>query len=779
MSGFGAAAARAQDGSADAAFQAEARPTKPFNKMIQTLIVTARKQEERIQQVPVSLTALTAEDFERNNQRSLNDVQQVVPNLLIDQGIGQANTLRTSLRGLSTNQSSSAADPVIGIYVDGVYRSRLQSNLVTLFDVERVEVLRGPQGALFGKNTVGGAINITTKQPEFEFGGQAQLRVGNFDTFESRFAINVPLVPEKAAVRLSLASATRDGYFTNVVNGDDLGDNKLLAGRLQLLMVPREDVEVNLAFENTRENRKGLGIKCVLIGQGNGIPGIIANDPGVGFREKCKEDSLRSELKVASDVSFQGDSLRTLGSSARVVWDVTPDITLTSISAWRRQKLESFFNVDGTQVPLLQFQNDSGNDVQNQFSQELQLSGITAGGRLRYVGGVFALAEEANESEAFGLGFEPRVDMMGQFVTNERGIPQIVQTNAFTRNILKTDNRSYALYGQATYSITERLDFTFGARLTKDSKRVLLDTRLAECRPGIGDGMRRACERRLGQGAMGPTSFTGFERSGRFDKLTPSATLAYAFNPKLLVYASYATGFQSGGFDGRAASLRDTSELANQENTSYEIGVKSVSFDDRLIFNASYYYNVLEDGTRVPVPRISSSGQLAQSQGLNARALVRGGELEVGLLPLQGLQLRSSLGVTRAELVGFNRGESIGLDKGTLPIVPNYTMNFALDYERPIGNLGTLGLSSSWTVRGKLSPVIQQTQELEVNKYGLLDGRISFELPDGRTEIAAFGTNLLDRRYFYSGFSSEDTFGFGVRFFGPPRFYGLEVRRSF
>ena len=395
--------------------------------------------------------------------------------------------------------------------------------------------------------------------------------------------------------------------------------------------------------------------------------------------------------------------------------------------------------------------------------------------------GLFGLTEAAREREFFGLGFEPVVNPAnGMFqIDPQTNRPMIVPVSAFTRNKLDTDNRSLAVYGQATYSITEQLELTVGARLTKDRKEILLDTRLATCRPGLSMEALMRCRARLGQSASGPMGFTGFERSGRFDDITPNASLAYSVTSDLLLYLSYAKGFQSGGFDGRAASLADTKELANQENTTYEVGIKSNWFDNRLVVNGAYFYNILEDGTRIPVSTITDSGQLAQGQGLDARALVRGGELEIGILPTPGLQLRGSLGVQRTEIESFSRGRALGLNSEQLSISPNYTMNFSVDYERPVGRLGTLGLNTSWTHRGAQNPVIQAPKQLEVSKYGLLDGRVSLRLPDERTEVAAFGTNLLDRRYFFAGFSAQDTFGFGARFFGPPRFYGVEVRRAF
>ncbi len=765
----------------DAAFRAEARATQPFNKMVQTLVVTARKAEERQQQVPVALTTLTTEEIDQANVRRLNEIQNLVPNLQLDNGQGQANSARITLRGLTETQDVSTNDPVVGVYVDGVYRPRLQGSLLALYDIERVEVLRGPQGALFGKNTIGGAINITTRQPEFEFGGQAELRVGNFDTLESRFSLNLPLVPEKAAARISLSTATRDGYIKNTLNGDEYQDNKSLGGRFQLTLLPREDVEVNLAFEANRDNRKGFGAKCKLAGEGFDfgnlfVNGVLPDGSGLPFREQCANEDRTDELKVANDLSGTKDDLSSQGYSARVTWDVTPDLTITSISSFRNQDIETLFDADSSPSNIIQFQNDGGGDNQRALSQEFQLTGITGSGRLRYVAGVFYLSEDISERSYFGLGFEPVTDEMGEFLFADDGRLMLQEASTLNVDRLKVRNRSLAAYGQGTYSLTERLDLTVGARLTKDFKRVRSDQRVAACRSGpVGDPCRLGGL--LGQGNQGPGSFDGFERSGRFDDISPSVSLAYAFNPEVLVYASYNEGFQSGGFNGSAASEDETDDLENEELVAYELGLKSTWLGGRVVFNAAGFYNILTEGTRVPLFTLEN-GQLAESSVLDVGATVLGGEVEVGLLPMQGLQLRASLGAQKGELDDFQAGRANGLSEARLPAVPNVTMNFTVDYERELFNFGTLGLRTSWTHRGKQNPDIQGRRELDVGKYGLLDGRVSLELPDGQTEIAAYGTNLLDRRYFIGGFTAAD-FGFVNRFFGPPRFYGVEVRRRF
>jgi iron complex outermembrane receptor protein len=731
------------------------------------LLISAGRQGERAQQLPVSVSAISAIALRANHIRRLSGIESLVPNLVFDNGTALANTARVSLRGLSQSASSSAADPVVGIYVDGVYRARLQGNALALFDVERIEVLRGPQGTLFGKNTIGGALNVTTRAPDFELGGDVEVRIGNFDLLETRLSANVPLVPEKAAVRVSLATSTRDGFISNGTTGNDEFDEKLLGGRLQLLALPSSNVELGLTLEHSIENRRGFGAKCVLIGRGQGLPGAIANSPDVGFRQACAADAARSELKVAGDVSFVGDRLKTFAASNRLTWDLSPNVSLTSISAWRRQKVESFFDLDATKVSLIQFQNDSGGDTQSQFSQEFQLSGLSLGGQLRYAAGLFALKEENNEREFFGPGFVPRIDDSGEF--------RVVRSAAVNRNIVKADSLSLAGYGQLTYSFSDRLDLTVGARLTKDRRRVLTDMRVVSCSlPGAAGPEIELCRSVLGSS---PSGFAGFERSGRFGDISPSASLSYAFAPKVLGYVSYATAFQSGGFDPGAATEADAEELENQEITSYEVGVKSTWFDDRLLLNANYFYQILSDGFRVPVPRLTPNGNIQFSQ-LDASALVRGSEIEIGALPLPALQLRASAGIQRAQIEDSDQLESIGLSNRRLPVAPNYTLRFEADYEQPLGRFGTLGLRSSWSHRGSQITAVQAPKQLDVSKYGLLDGRVSLELPDGRTQLALFGSNLLDRRYFNAGFSAQDTFGFGVRLFGPPRFYGIELRRT-
>ena len=254
-------AARSGDSGAKLNEDAPGSRARPIT--IEQLTVTARKREEKLLETPVAVTAISRAELKDLNVRRIQDIMGQVPNLALDATGDTSNGARINLRGVGNGDSIASDDPGVGLYVDGVYLARAQGALIPLMDIDRVEILRGPQGTLFGKNTIGGAINVITTKPELtQFGGEASVRGGNYDLFESRVTLNVPLVPEKMAARFGFASATRDGFVKNKSTGSDLDDEKLLAFRAQLRMVPSDSLEINLSADHTLEDRKPQGFKC-------------------------------------------------------------------------------------------------------------------------------------------------------------------------------------------------------------------------------------------------------------------------------------------------------------------------------------------------------------------------------------------------------------------------------------------------------------------------------------------------------------------------------------
>ena len=533
-------ATRADEASADSSDASEAKPAPAQNEKkqqigIEEITVTARKREENLQSTPVSVSAFSAEDLKDNDVRRLNEITRTVPNLQFDNAIGTANSARIYLRGVGTGDPISSRDPGVGLYLDGAYLPRQQSSLLTLSDLERVEVLRGPQGTLFGKNTIGGAINIVSKKPDIggDFGADTEFRAGNFGRFDSRVSFDIPLVDEKAAARLSLATATRDTVVRNKGTGPDLQDDKLLAGRFQFRWEPTDDLSFNLSYDQSKENRKPQGGKCVLVNtrasgitqsttpgatlgfpvpfgalgpgfseqgvdrNGNGViensPAAIATSASVGltlnqqlvaravaadprttavggsvfdnaglndnFFRSCRQDGIRSNRSVASNVSFYKDNLKTMGSIGNVELQLNDNMTLKSITAYRRNDTKNRGDVDYTELNLLDSTSDAGGGKQLSLSQELQLVGSALDDKFNFVLGGFAFHEN-NRDRSYGgvatttnLGFsgtqnsaiQTRLDPTNQtsasmqfrqgFLDNTNGIQNTYLGSVFTTDV--------------------------------------------------------------------------------------------------------------------------------------------------------------------------------------------------------------------------------------------------------------------------------------------------------------------------------------------------------
>jgi iron complex outermembrane recepter protein len=416
---------------------------------VEEIVVMARKRAENMQATPVAISAFTDTDLVDKDIRRVQEVGQTVPTLQFDNAVGQANSARVYLRGVGNGDPISSDDPGVGVYIDGVFLPRAQGALLTVSDIAQVEVLRGPQGTLFGKNTIGGAVNITTRKPDAaEFSSQLEARVGNFHRYDSRVSVNVPLVEERSAVRFSFATSTRDPITKNKSTGRDFQDDKLLGGRFQFMWAPSDASELNFSFDQGREHRVLAGGKCIVTnrrpnfnGGANGTEqsggadlngdGIIQNQAAAAsfaavngvaiasqgailaslatnqnqnnFLNTCDQDMARDERSVASDLTSSKDYLDTWGSSLVFQQDLSDELVFKSISAWRRNLNETRIDNDFTQLNFAQASIDAGDGNQVAYSQEFQFNGSAVDDRLKYVFGLYAFKEEIDENAFGGL----------------------------------------------------------------------------------------------------------------------------------------------------------------------------------------------------------------------------------------------------------------------------------------------------------------------------------------------------------------------------------------
>jgi iron complex outermembrane receptor protein len=451
----------------------------------------------------VAISAFSAEDLKQNDVRRLNELTRSVPNLQFDNAIGTANSARIYLRGVGTGDPISSRDPGVGIYVDGAYLPRQQSSLLTLSDIERVEVLRGPQGTLFGKKTIGGAISITSKKPDIggDFGADTEFRAGNFGRFDSRISFDIPLVDEKAAARVSFATATRDTVVKNKGTGPDLQDDKLLAGRIQLRFEPTDSLSFNFSYDQSRENRKPQGGKCVVVNRkgstpttagGNNEMGMDRNGNGVienaaaalafstvvgsqlaqqgallgpqgsagtnannRFFNSCAQDGVRDNRSVASNVSFYGDSLRTRGSIGNIELQLSDNLTLKSITGYRHNDTLTRGDLDYTELNLLDATSEAGGGRQSSISQELQLVGSALDDKFNYVVGGFAFHEN-NYDRSYG-GVATKTNLL--FSGNQQSATQ-TRLNSLNQGSATSQFRGRFLTDTATQNAYRNSVFT-------------------------------------------------------------------------------------------------------------------------------------------------------------------------------------------------------------------------------------------------------------------------------------------------------------------------------
>jgi iron complex outermembrane recepter protein len=812
---------------------AEARPQRG----IEEITVTARKFAEPLQESPIAITAFDEAALKDLDIRGITDVTASTPNLQIDRAVGQASSSRVYLRGVGNGDAIASDDPGVGIYIDGVYLPRAQGSLLAVSDIAQVEVLRGPQGTLFGKNNIGGAVNVTTQKPSFELGGNAELRLGYENQIESRGSINVPLMPEVAAMRISFATATNDGYTKNRFLDNRTSDEKMLAGRVQLLLAPTAESEWILSADHSRENRSATSAKCKvpITNRAAGTTGVLA---GGLFRfiapevqTGCEIDDFRADDEVFQDGKAE-DGVRTYGTALRGTVDFTDTITFKTTSSWRRNKTSRFFDADGTQFNIAQDQRELGGDKakQDAFSQEFNLTGLSMSNRLKWTTGAYWFYEsnQSDESaQALAIAEE-----MGPFTNADLGSPELNRDSALraianaatgllaagvpiqggrlisqanapagtrrtfngvgdcipgtasadgrtclalfrsvpTRGFFKTNQTSYAGYGELTYDVTDALSFTAGLRFTHERKRVAEQSVAVRGEGAFGAG-------RINEPAAGSTVdqiFTdNYELSDRYDKWTPRAIVKYRFNDDLNVYASWSRGFKSGTFSRPSDGLVPPS-VKPEVLTAYEVGVKSQFFDNRLTANLATYLSYYEE---IQLTRVASNpdGTLRVQTENAGEARIWGGELEMRALPLPGLELGTQIGVTAARYVE----NATANPDAKLPGTPALTMSYSAAYTVPFFGLGDLRSTVRWFHEGKKGSDILDPHFTRVNKHGLLSARFSLELNDGKTEIALVGRNLLDREYFANSIDLTGSVGTSLRYYAPRRNLAIELRRQF
>ncbi|MBW2942165.1 TonB-dependent receptor domain-containing protein [Zhongshania aquimaris] len=554
---------------------------------VEEVIVTARKREESVQDIPIAISAFSAEDLRNAGIRNLSDMEGIVPGLNMGGGgNGVKKDSNPFIRGVGQRETKVTLDPAVGTYIDGIYLARTQGSLIDTVGVESVEVLRGPQGTLFGKNTTGGAINITTKKPHQDFGASVDVTVGNYGRSDAVVMINGPLVEEQLLGRLTIGAKNSDGYFTNVVDNTKWGDDNRITAIGQLRWYANNDLMFDFLAERTKVRETPRPQKCKFARDDGFYSQIVEStdfrrmaNGNPTFGELCAESESLPDNKFSSDFSKNSEGIgkqgrywvdtATLGLTG--TWDIgdlgaVNNAQIKSISSWRKVDLIADEDLDGVGAEYLLRVQPSFTET-TQMSQEFQFTGSTLDDRLFFSTGLYYFEEETPKDDiirAAGYAWAP----------NQNGNDFIVSANEPTLERLETDNSSLAWYGQLDFNITEQLKLTAGLRYTEEKRSSTYSKAYAkQSSLGYGnrtvslpyfyefDGCPTACNFRNDMPGMTSVfdwdfiSFASDSLSTNDRAWTPLLSLQYVLGDlseqfgldDAMAYITYSEGFHAGG----------------------------------------------------------------------------------------------------------------------------------------------------------------------------------------------------------------------------------------
>ena len=710
------------------------------------VIVTARRREENLQEVPIAITAFSAADLELRSIENVEDLQVLVPNVDIrGNGTSGGNSGSLTIRGI----------PGVSRYIDGVHLSGGEGSLEDVVELERIEILRGPQGTYFGKNAIGGAIQYVTQKPQEEFGARVKVTLGDFNRTDIVANVDIPL-SDTVLTKITAASLRRDGYVDSVVINESYGelDNTIVRGMLQWQPTDSFQVLFTAAYNRVDANAQANVLFDVIEDPGFGprTPERY-NAAGIPFTDDLYAYGKREEYKNALDYTGPGVLFDSDFFSGVLTWDINDSLTLRSITAFRNYDYESFRDLDAT---FLVMQNTWYHREIEETTQEFQLLG--SGDRYSWVVGLYYF--ERDRFEKFN-GWQ-RWELTGT----------TVPTSPRPRNNLdRIVTEDTAIYAEVTFDLTEQLTLTVGGRYSEEDYH---------------------SETYVPADPLGPPTQPSSSLDGTIltvdgvplvfdvnsDAFTPRVALQYQFTDTVMAYISYAEGFNGGGVNSRFDTTLPNNGIIPFEPErlkNIELGLRSDLLDNRLRLNATYFTGVWEDI------------QIGENLTPGVSTTTNAGEAEI-----EGVEIEGLWRATDAFSLNFTAGwlDTKYTDLGqSIRLTLNSPFPFAPESSYSIGGQWDHDLSSGGAIAARLDygwidgfyvhqdPRFQGS-EASTDAYGLLSGRITYASPDGNWDVAIFGTNLTDQWYRLGGFYAV-LGGVDQGVVARPREFGVSLRMEF
>ncbi|MBA3930029.1 iron complex outermembrane receptor protein [Pseudoxanthomonas japonensis] len=695
--------------------------------------VTARKREETLQDVPVAVTAFTAETLDKLAIKDIGDLDAQVPNLTIYAARGSTSTVTAYIRGVGQADPLWGVDPGVGIYLDDVYIARPQGALLDVFDVERIEVLRGPQGTLYGKNTIGGAIKYISRGLPQETTGFASVTVGNYNQLDVKAALGGEIGGKDSGLRgrVSVASMNRDGFGTNTYTGQGVSDKEINAVRMQLGAYSHDDFDVQVAFDYMDDQSGVRGAK------------MLARNPlAPAYPPTNDRYDIRSGMKNINDTEMKGASIT-------ANWRPSEDWAIKYVAAKRESDTETNIDFDTIPSPLVDvraFYSDS------QVSQEFQVN-YDGGGRARGVMGLYWFNGDAG-GQVLNYFWNPA---LATSLTNP--------LFGDTQGVVNT--KSIALYADWTFDLTDRLTLDVGARYTDEDKHAV--------------ALNRFYTSNQYETSWGAAA--NFDKTVNFKNVSPKVSLDYQVTPDIMVYGLASRGFKSGGYNIRAnttAVPRSGEPFNDEQVDSFEVGSKMSFLDQRLFLNLSAFHNIYKDiqlsvFTSYTLPNNTQSffGDFTNA----GKGTVNGVEVEYQFLPTANWLISGNLAWLDAKYDEFiSSGVNIASTQ-YFTNAPEFSGALNVEYRTDLANGGNLSARVGYSYQSEVWPTTDLSPLIKQEGYGLVNAGVIWKVNDAWS-LSLQGTNLADQEYRTTGYNIA-AYGVLTGFYGPPRQYSLTARYDF
>lgn len=698
---------------------------------LEEVVVTAQKREQSLQEVPVAVTAIGEDALMQNGISDLTDIQKLSPNTTLQVGRGTNSTLTAFIRGIGQQDPLWGFEPGVGIYVDDVYIGRPQGAVMDILDVERIEVLRGPQGTLYGKNTIGGAVKYVTKRMSGENRLNISGALGSYNQRDLKVAGSAELT-DGLYLGGAIASFQRDGYGENVITGKDQYDKDVVSARIGLEFEPTDALWIRLAADQTTDN----------------------SSPKHGYRlnpDLAAAPVLDSVYDTESNMLHE-NKVESSGVSLTAEWAMSDSVVLKSITAYREGNTETaidFDSVNRADFDVPAFYED------DQTTQEFQL--IWEGDNANLVSGVYYYTGSAAGAFDAVLGFQ----------LSGAGLTQQVAGSV--------DTTSTSVYAHYNWQFAPDWNLSLGGRYTQDKKEadVYKANFVGVYSPLFADKYN------AGQpAAVYLNTLTDYNNEDTWSKFTPHLGVDYQVNSDVMLYATYSSGFKSGGFDmrGDAVALPSTVDGFDPETVdSYELGVKADLFDNRIRMNAAAFYADYTD-MQVTVQAFTPGGGFA-SAVLNAgKARIQGFELETTAAITENLQANLTLGLVDAEFIEFISGGQDVADQRDMQNTPDTTAMFQLNYSLPFSSGAEFVINPTLSYRSD-TQIFETPSQLDQEAYTLFDMSAMYYGADGNWNVGLIGKNLTNKEYRIAGYSFGAPFTTG--FYGAPRTVALMANYNF